>query len=85
MTLGLGTEPGPVGQAGSLRRPLQHVAGLAAKTYNTAHRELFSQTDAVHGNAWISAQPSRVAWKREKIIVDNMRLSLVEKKYFSQE
>lgn len=64
MTLRLGTEPGPIGQAGSLWRTLQHIAGLTAKADNTAHCKLFSQTDTMHRDAWISAQPGRLAWKR---------------------
>lgn len=66
VTLWLGSKPGPIAQAGSLRWTLQRIARLAAEAHNAAHRELLPQADPVHGNTWISAQASRIAWKKIK-------------------
>ena len=60
MTLRLSAEPGPVVQASSFRWTLQHVAGFAAEANNTAYCKLFSQTDTMHRNTWISTEPGRI-------------------------
>lgn len=67
MTLRLGAEPGPVVHASSFRWTLQRVAGFAAEADNTAYWKLFSQTDTMHGNTWISTEPGRITWKILKI------------------
>lgn len=66
MALRLSPEPGPVVQAGSLRRALQRVARLAAEAHDTAHGELLPQADPVHGNARVSAQAGGVTCKKTK-------------------
>lgn len=66
VALWLSSKPGPVVQAGSLRRALQRVAWLAAETHDAAHGELLPQADPVHGHAGVSAQAGRVACKKTK-------------------
>lgn len=78
MTLRLGAEPGPVVHASSFRWTLQRVAGFAAEADNTAYWKLFSQTDTMHGNTWISTEPGRITWKILKNIFHNDSIAHVE-------